>query len=187
MHQSAAHRTALQRSWLFFTVCVWQKKHKVCYCNWLPACPLCVCSENCGEQLTSCWLLTPSFFFLLISLLLLCSHLLFALVVSSALFFSSFSPSSRPLSSLAALCSATCEYGITFQTPTSTVQLTKISLFSALLFCSRSADKKEEKSENDPFFILGKAKAHKELAWIKRVIWLHYYKICIQDFLCKTK
>lgn len=63
MHQSAAHRTALQRSWLFFTVCVWQKKHKVCYCNWLPACPLCVCSENCGEQLTSCWLLTPRIFF----------------------------------------------------------------------------------------------------------------------------
>lgn len=145
-------------------MCVWQKKHKVRYCNWLPACPLCVCSENCGEQLTSCWLLTPRIFFLLISLLLLCSHLLFALVVSSALFFSSFSPSSRPLSSLAALCSATCEYGITFQTPTSTVQLTKISLFSALLFCSRSADKKEEKQRKWPLFYSGKSKSPQRIS-----------------------
>lgn len=175
--------------WVDFSLqCVFDRKNIRCVTVTDYLLALCVCVQRIVEsswQVADCWL--QGFFFLLISLLLLCSHLLFALVVSSALFFSSFSPSSRPLSSLAALCSATCEYGITFQTLTSTVQLTKISLFSALLFCSRSADKNEEKSENDPFFILGKAKAHKELAWIKRVIWLHYYKICIQDFLCKTK
>lgn len=171
----------------FSLQCVFDRKNTRCVTVTDYLLALCVCVQRIVEsswQVADCWL---QGFFFLISLLLLCSHLLFALVVSSALSFSSFSPSSRPPSSPAALCSATCVYGITFQTPTSTVQLTKISLFSALLFCSRSADKKEEKQQKWPLFILGKAKSHKELAWIKRVIWLHYYKICIQDFLCKNK
>lgn len=148
----------------FSLQCVFDRKNTRCVTVTDYLLALCVCVQRIVESswhVADCWL--QGFFFLLISLLLLCSHLLFALV-SSALFFSSFSPSSRPPSSLAAVCSATCEYGITFQTPTSTVQLTKISLFSALLFCSRSADKKEEKQWKWPLFYSEKSKSPQRIS-----------------------
>lgn len=128
------------------------------------------------------------FYPLFISLLLLSSHLLFFLLLYPLL---SFSPSpfpSLPPSSLAAVCSPTCERSITFQTPPCTVQLTEISSFAALLFCGRGADKEERGLLWEwPFFSFffsfrDKQKHAKALAWLKRIICRHECKICTRDF-----
>lgn len=123
---------------------------------------------ECG--LTWFWSLTPLFppspHFLASPLL---SSLPSSLVISFP--FLRLRPAPLPPSSLAAVCSATCEYSITFQTAPCTAQLTEISLFPAPLFCSRGADKREERGllRGWPFFsflffISRQAKARKSIS-----------------------
>ena len=159
----------------------------VCYCRWSH--PL-VYAERSGVRFDMILIANSSFFpssphFFASPLL---SFLPSSLVISFP--FLRLCPAPLPPSSLAAVCSATCEYSITFQTAPCTAQLTEISLFPAPLFCSRGADKREERGllRGWPFFFLlffsfrDKQRPAKALAWLKWIIYRHECEICTRDF-----